>query len=165
MPRLNERHGRGTGRDSYDSQPSRSDLVRAAVDDDDPDPVKGKVIPWPKGKCKRSKAGHEAIIQLRQDYMVTRWSKECGWKPYWGGANAAGELAWYACYHEMVCRHCGKVLVNVMGRGSCPLAPGKEDEKKRVEAEAAAMPARSWRPRKKPVITGPQGYRKKRAGE
>lgn len=168
MPQPHTRHARPSGWDSYESQPSRSSEVRAAIAEDDPEPVRGKAIPWPSGKCKRNGGGaHSAVVQVRNDYFTARNGANCGWRLGWTYNRETGlRNIYYACWHETVCQLCGKILVHSMDKGSCPLAAEREDERERVAAEAAANrpPSRNnWR--RRPVITGPQGYRRKRSKE
>jgi hypothetical protein len=88
-----------------------------------------------------------------------RSKKECGWGISWVWGDC--KPVWYCC-HELICSGCGK---NPGKSPECPLyheittaeqAFLDEEIRKSQERHAA------WRLRRKPVINGPQGYRKKR---
>jgi hypothetical protein len=165
MPDPYERFGRPGKYDYDDSQPSRSAARDAAAQEH----LQPEIIPEgkrPPGKknpdlCKGQhwKGPHtpEAVVN------VNGWhsKNECGWGVSWIWGNC--EPVWY-CRHVLICSGCGKDL----GKPSveeCPLyheiTPEEQtllDEKIR-ESEERHL---AWQQRRKPVIQGPQGYRKKR---
>jgi hypothetical protein len=159
MPDPTERHGKS---DDWSAQPSRSQLRRMAVTDE------AKRSPARKDRdlCKAAhwKGPHEPAIVFAGHVFH---KGPCRWSPMWDG-EAGGYRAGWMCLHEERCGNCGKVLRMSLARTECPdfeaakgLLPAAE-----AEAEAATKRHYAWREKhssRKPAITGPQGYRKRRA--
>ena len=159
MPDPYERHSRS--RWEWGSPGSRSQERAAAAQDDpaktrtpgkkDPDLCKGQH--W--------KSGHTPALRVRIPYF--RKSKVyCYWGlPYW---DDDADAAWY-CSHEEYCSGCGKILLTRISNAQCPQYHEiTKTEKASVEREREERAVRraSWKKRPRKVITGPQGYRKKR---
>jgi hypothetical protein len=124
--------------------------------------VRGKAQRWSKDQCKKSSSRqHEAVIQLGSIPQLFKRS-ECGWRVGYTADRETGERGiWYSCYHERVCGRCGKVIESTLSSTSCPLYESRGEQKERVAEEARNAPPLQYR-RRMPVITGPQGYRKKK---
>jgi hypothetical protein len=164
MPDPYDRHGRPGRWDYAESQPSRGEQRKAAAQEHlHPEIIpEGKRPPGKKNpdlcKGRHWKGPHQGelvtvILVLRQ--------KECGWRVRsWGD-----ESVYWFCHHQEHCRDCGKVLRISLYRDECPLyhdiTPSEQEVLDR-ELEAALERRAKWRIRRRPVITGPQGYRKKR---
>ncbi|MGH3304439.1 MAG: hypothetical protein ACRDOK_22710 [Streptosporangiaceae bacterium] len=157
MPQHLERHSRR----KYDwgGNPSRSAQVTAAADDPDPakrSPARKDTKAWCRGKPGR---GHKPVLVARP------WSThrtECGWGVHWWQSDR--RVTW-ACVHREECLECGKVLRARVSCAECPGYPGTPEQKTAAEAGLAQQVARweGWRARRRPVVTGPQGYRRSRA--
>jgi hypothetical protein len=162
MPKRFERHGRSSW--EWGTPGSRHDELTRAVKDD---PAK-KVPPGKKNPslCKAThwKGSHQP--ELRLHALGWRRPVTCQWDISWRSKN--GEPSWH-CNHDEVCAGCGKVLRISISEQECPdFHPITSDERAAIEAKQAENDARMaaavtkhpgrWR---KPVITGPQGYRRK----
>lgn len=157
MPAPFTRHRRS--REYWDSQPSRSAEVLAAAAAD-PEPVKRAPAPkdtrhWCKGKRGR------AHVPVLVDRPVHPRDSPCQWGSRWSDE----EIAW-RCRHREECQSCGKILREPwqLTAAECPLYPGSAEQKAQAAADAEASRERweTWRLRRRPVITGPQEYRRKR---
>lgn len=150
MPDPYERHGQPG--DGWSRQPSRSQLRRMAATD-------GGTAKRPPGRkdpalCKAAhwKGPHRPEIRASKGMRP-----ECRWDESW---TRSGELAW-RCIHEEVCADCGKLLRFSVGRDECPdFHPVTDAERARIEASAARF--QEWKVRTRPVISGRQGYRKRK---
>ncbi len=151
MPDQYDRHA--SSKWEWGGEPSRSQQ-RAAAASDDPARVPGRKDRW--AKCKQNNGGpHEWGIALNPG-----WSSRqgCGWST---GYRYGGWYPKWSCAHREECTHCGKVLHHFLAPELCPAYPGTEEAKAAVEKKIEAYAQRAARPRK--VITGQQGYRKKKA--
>jgi hypothetical protein len=164
MPDPFERYSRANGCcEGWDSQPSRSQLRTAAVTADEGQPAKkgrGKKDP---ALCKAAhwKGPHQPEFRIR-DYGY-RTHGVCEWRASW----FKEEPGWF-CLHEETCAGCGKILRDRLPKQECPdFHPIAPQEKAAVEDKIARRSeltaARSSRYKRKPVITGPQGYRKRKS--
>jgi len=84
----------------------------------------------------------------------------CEW-----GTWRAMDVRW-SCHHQLQCTACGKILPGRLPAASCPDWPGSEEQKAEATARAreSAQRVAAWRAqRRKPTVTGPQHYRRKRA--
>jgi hypothetical protein len=84
----------------------------------------------------------------------------CRWGTSWNGEEPCWE-----CWHEETCLGCGKVLRMSISDGECPgWHPMTDADRVRVDAEIGRhreiLAEHAARHR---VITGPQGYRKRRS--
>lgn len=171
MPDPYDRHRRpGKWGDYPSSQPPRSQQVAAAAQEHlIPEIIReGKRPPGKKDpdlcKGRHWKGPHTPEIELQANGWLAGRQKECHWdilgwrserKPYW------------ACRHVLICSGCGKDFGKCTV-SQCPLyhaitktEQAGLDEQIRLHDEwIAGMKPSRWR--RKPVITGPQGYRKKR---
>lgn len=159
VPRRFERHARTS--EYWDSPPARSQERAAAAEadvlaeDHAPEPSEARrrknTRDWCKGKEGRL---HRPEITLK--YPPCRWNVTYG---------ADGYTLRWSCGHAEVCGRCGKILTMPwqLPKDRCPTYPGTDAEQAeavRRAAEAAAS-RRRWYHRR-PAITGPQGYRKKK---
>ena len=168
MASKSERHARSKTDADGGSLPSRSAERSAAVAEEERDPARR--APGRKdtrARC-RGKPGaeHVPVLVLHGSWPGDR---ECRWRVTWSFTDRAARVMW-GCSHREECRNCGKVLRTRPGiaDAECPAYPGTREQ--RAEAEAALADAeerrRTWedRPRRrKPPVTGPQGYRRRRA--
>jgi hypothetical protein len=156
MPNPYERHSRD--RWEWGSPPGRSELKREAAEDD---PVHAHTAgKKDKHLCKAAhwKGPHQPV--LRVSLHPTKLTKrECKWNfSSWRG----DEVSWW-CFHDEVCAGCQKVLRTHLGDRECPdyhdITP---EEHAACEAQKAEREERLawWERQRKPVITGPQGYRR-----
>jgi hypothetical protein len=161
MPGPFERRSRPNGScEGLYSQPSRSQLRSAAVAADVREPARkapGKKDP---ALCKAAhwKGPHKP--GLIKNEPLFRREFPCRWDASW----TADGPEWF-CYHEERCARCGKVLRSRVGREECPeFRPITDDELAAIEAEIKRHEGiRAARAARKPVITGPQGYRKRKS--
>lgn len=160
MPDPAERHSKHS-EDGWGSQPSRSQQRRAAaVEDDRPSPGRKN-----KAVCKAAhwKGPHQPVLRMRS---FARLRLTCRWGHRW---NRENPITWN-CHHQEYCAGCGKILRDVIPAGECPdkvaLTQDIIEGIRRKDREAEERLAR-WRELRRPVIapviTGPQGYRKKKA--
>ena len=133
--------------------PGRAAEVRAAAAEA-PKRAPGKkdTRRWCHGREGRE---HALVITFRGLY-----GRVCEWQVRWVGDG----IGWH-CEHEETCASCGKILRAgyELARAECPAYPGAPEQ--RAEAEAELRRDREWRIqralRRAPVITGPQGYRRR----
>lgn len=162
MPGQFERHARGKW--EWTLPGSRSAEVRtAAADDPEParrPPGRKNTRAWCKGK---QGVGH--VPQLVWHPVL--WGlgdPSCRWRPSWLTPDGEYAACW-SCNHREECARCGKVLRAGVLRSECPAYPGTPEQHTAAEVEAAAIRERIAQRRavpRRPVITGPQGYRRKR---
>ncbi len=106
------------------------------------------------------KGPHHPEIRVAQDGF--RHARECKWDVAWT-RDEPGRF----CRHEEACAGCGKILRDRLSRDECPdflpvtleqhAAIMAEIERRREELAVSRSRFR------KPPITGPQGYRKRRS--
>lgn len=174
MPSPFERHSRP---DEWSGQPSRSQLRRAAAEDDagtngsiDSTGVVGKRAPGKKDKslCKAAhwKGPHQPEIVLANETWEDQFRSCCRWGPIWSGEDHAAVVRW-RCAHEVHCAGCGRIMEYRIPKEKCPTYPGTEEQRAVAQQQAfewnEERRSSKWRPRRKPIITGPQGYRKKKS--
>ena len=135
---------------------------RAAADDPEPakrPPGRKNTRDWCKGKVGRE---HVPALELEPP-ALTNWI--CQWRSDWRVRLQGHAIGWHCCHRE-ICQQCRKVLREPweIGRTGCPLYPGDPEQKAAAEAEAVEAEGRyrEWAQRRRPVTTGPQGYRRKR---
>jgi hypothetical protein len=153
------RHGKDDG---WGSLPSRSAERDAHVTGDDPDPARrppGRKDRW--ASCKAAKGGpHLPVIVYRAP--VFRADLGCRWHPMWDHAADRFTPGWL-CHHQEQCAGCGKVFRASIPRWECPGWEAAQVFAADAEAEADAATARHRaRPPRRPPVTGPQGYRRRR---
>jgi hypothetical protein len=170
LPDPLDRHARPGKHASYGEEPklSRSQLRRIAAETDGgTDPAKkapGKKDP---AMCKGThwKEPHPAVLRIR----TFPWQKNpatCGW---WITYKAGQMVTVYHCLHRETCGLCEKILRNRLPPEQCPgFHAITTAEQAAIDAEitrreeAAATRAVKYPRLRKPVITGPQGYRKRK---
>lgn len=164
MPGKFERHARS--RWEWGTPGSRSGDLRRAVDDD----PAGKPPPGRKdpSRCKGNHGGpHIPVIALHHETPEDEFRSRCRWIPVWSRKEKTCVAGWH-CEHVERCVKCGLIIERFAGRDRCPVYPGTEEQKAVAEQEAF-----EWNERRrtasnrlssvrKPVINGPQGYRRKR---
>lgn len=76
-------------------------------------------------------------------------------------------MVWWDCIHQEICTGCSRDLHKGEGLGlRCPDYPGSPEQKQEAIAKFLEQESRSRRYwRKRPVISGPQGYRKPKKGK
>lgn len=161
MPSQFERHGKS---DDWDSLGSRHDnLVRAINDDPLVKSLPGKKDP---GKCKGNHGNpHVPVIQFRYDNPQDRERYQCRYVVKWDTKEKKLVPNWH-CNHQIACDRCGKIFDFFLVNDNCPVYPGDPEQladvySKIEERNEFRRTSPIWN-RKRPVITGPQGYRKKR---
>jgi hypothetical protein len=127
---------------------------------------------WCRGKEGRE---HRLVLVLRHDGFCDRRCEWVSWYDYrllFRGEDDEGARVGWACSHQEVCESCGKIIRDLfqIPAAECPAYPGTVEQRRAAEREAAAYPAqwRAWAARHgrwRPVITGPQHYRRKREDE
>jgi hypothetical protein len=162
MPGQFERHSRNAW--EWGAVPGRSDLTRQAAADD-PEPVKRSPGKKDTHTWCRGKVGAEHVKQLERKYR-TGGRTTCGWFPAYRRKGFG--IAW-SCCHAEVCASCRKVFRTPwdgLTPQDCPLWPGTPGQQAaaRAEAERWEQRQREWYEKhpRKPAVTGPQGYRKKK---
>ena len=147
-------------RDSWGPVRGRGAEVSAAVASD-PEPPKRppgrkNTRDWCRGKESRA---HVPVIVFRPPVFRRHPPRTCEW----GHGLIREEIGWQ-CHHEEHCRSCGKILRSRLAVDECPGYPGSAEQKAAAQAQLEAVLAgvAAWRARRRPVITGPQGYRRKR---
>lgn len=157
----------------WGTPPSRSAERSQAVAEDVREPAKKAPArkdtrSWCKGKVG---TGHVPAIVVDHAYpfRFDRRTTGCHWRVGWSSDKAA-DIVFWGCLHHELCANCGKVLRDrwSLPSAECPAYPGSPEQRAEAEAELIETEKRraEWegkrRTRKRP-ITGPQGYRRKRA--
>jgi len=161
MPGQNGRHARSKW--EWGTPGSRSDELRRAVADDPAGKAPGRKDP---ARCKGNQGGpHVPVIALRHEAPGDELRSRCRWSPAWSREEKKCVAVWH-CEHEERCVKCGLIFDRFAGRDRCPVYPGTGQQKAVAEQEAfewneRRRTSRSWN-RRKPVINGPQSYRRKR---
>lgn len=159
MPDPHERHGRPGRYDYADSQPSRSQQKAVAAQE-----PAGKRPPGKKDRdlCKGRHWKGPHVPEVRLEYnRVTGQPGKCGWRGRWWSSSKPYN---WTCSHVLKCSGCEKDFGGA-SRGQCPYFHEITDEERQsVDAKNAAMEKRQarWKTRTRRIITGPQGYRKKK---
>lgn len=174
MPSPFERHSRP---DEWSGQPSRSQLRRAAAEEDggtdrsvNSSGVVGRRVPGKKDKslCKAAhwKGPHQPEIVLANETWEDQFRSRCRWEPRWGREDDGHAVRWH-CEHKIHCAGCGRIIEYRIPKETCPAYPGTEEQRSVAQQRAFERneERRTSKPpwRRKPPITGPQGYRKKKA--
>jgi hypothetical protein len=166
MPAQYERHARGSENWSGKSNPGRTPAFRAVLADQLADPVPDRLPPGRKDtreNCK-GRPGRPHVPVIVPGDRPEPWLA-CKWVSRWDSAVRAFGVVGWDCSHRERCARCGKVIREgwQLRRAECPAYPGDARQKAEAEASAARRAADRPRPRR-PVITGPQGYRRPKAG-
>lgn len=156
MPRRFERHKR-TKAGGYETPPPRSaERAAAAVEPEKRTPGRKNTRAWCRGKVGRE---HVPVVACRPPALT---SLACRWQPRYSDDG----VYWW-CHHLEECSACGKVLRSgqKFGDSECPGYPGDDGQRQEALREVAASAERwsAWYRRIHPPVTGPQGYRKRRA--
>jgi hypothetical protein len=168
MPDPFERRSRANGCcEGWYSQPPRSQLRSDAIAAGEREPARKAPARKDPALCKAAhwKGPHQPELRLQQ----YGWRPAaCKWAFSW---RKPGEPSW-CCSHEEVCSGCGKILRTGIDDAECPgyhpITDGERDAlyARRREEQARIAEARAhgrWQP--KPPVTGPQGYRRPKAGK
>jgi hypothetical protein len=158
MPGQHERHARSKW--EWGSPGARSAEVQAAAADD-PEPARrGKGRKDTRRWC-RGKEGTEHVLV----WIPGGWrgrEHPCEWTYQYARREHGFTIRWW-CRHEVRCSVCKKVLRSRIPEEDCPDYPGLAGQKERAQAEGAEVQARfEERQSGRRVITGPQGFRRKR---
>jgi hypothetical protein len=170
MSRQSARHARSKW--EWDTPPSRSAERSQAAAEDVREPAKKAPGRKDTRAWCRGKVGVEHVPVIAVDHTIPalKGGPRCEWKASWDW-KAQAYATWWYCPHHEVCGKCGKVLRerrDILSR-ECPDYPGDPDQRAAVEASIPELEKRRrergvrW-PYRKPVITGPQGFRRRRAG-
>jgi hypothetical protein len=160
MPGEHDRHSRPNGCcEGWYSQPSRSQQRGAVIAEQQyPEIIpQGKRPPGKKDPslCKAAhwKGPHRPEVR---EGTPGYGKPPCHWSASW----ANDEPCW-SCRHEEACSGCGKVLRTKLGTDCPDWHPMTAPERAAVAEEARRH--QEHRAARKPVIAGPQGYRRKRS--
>jgi hypothetical protein len=159
MPRRFERHARS--KDSWESPPGRAaERGTAAAEHDRPAPrpkARKDTRSWCRGKTGVEHTG-TLVLQVAGPRPL-----ECCWRHRFLGDR---EIRW-ECWHREACARCGRVLREPwqLEDSECPAWPGSGEQRAAAEREAARSVERwrEWQAQRRPVVTGPQGYRRRRS--
>lgn len=142
----------------WGTEPSRSAERSAAVTAEEQDPTRtspGRKDRW--SYCKPAHGPHTPTIVKPP---VGGKARSCGWGPEWSARDREWEPGW-RCFHQHECNMCGKFF-RFLGGEECPdWRPLTVADEQAISARNAELMER--RMRRTPVITGPQGYRRRRA--
>jgi hypothetical protein len=163
VPRHLERHARS--RSDWDTQPARS-AERAAAAAEPAGKAPGRKDRW--ARCKGARGAAHVLAITPRDLPGSHHPARdgCRWYPFYEHKTLSFRAGW-SCRHHEACVNCGKESRYSVSTGECPVFPGTTEQQSEAEAEAWQMSehhADRWR-RRKPVITGPQGYRRQKAGK
>lgn len=161
MPGQFERHARSKW--EWGMPGPRSQEVQAAAADDPEPPKRAPARKDTRHYCK-GKPGVEHVPHLvRHPLFWRRDDPGCRWQASWTTRDG-GYAACWACDHREECERCGKVLRDHIPAAECPAYPGIPEDRAAAEEEALRIRERvaGRQSRWKPVITGPQGYRRRR---
>jgi hypothetical protein len=115
---------------------------------------------------KKDRQGHCKPLNGPHDWIITNsaWEvrriKACGWSLYYREARI-----WWQCRHQESCAGCGKIAHRHVEPSQCPdyheITTGEQEA---LDAQIARreIERASWKRARRPVITGRQGYRKKK---
>jgi hypothetical protein len=162
-----ERHARSKW--EWGSPSSRSAELTEVVTDQVADFDKTPQAPGRKDRRARCKAAHGGPHALAVIYVAAHHFGQdgCRWGPGWNRRTRAWDGSSWRCGHEEHCSACGKVFRTSVDLEECPDYPGDPAQRADAEAEAVRVQERQapWRWRRKPPVTGPQGYRRPRAAK
>lgn len=159
MPDQFERHAKTKW--EWGTRGARKQQRQAAADDDPlKDKVPGKKDP---SRCKANNGAPHVVTLVRDTRYRHPQSgdKKCGWDVIWNNHRKDYEPGWF-CSHEERCRCCGKRFRWSIPAEECPDYTPVVPPAVYVEVAVYKNRRARWRPRK-PVPTGPQGYRRKRS--
>lgn len=138
-----------------------AETAAAAASDPEPPkrpPGRKNTRDWCRGK---EGVPHQPVIVFAPPVFRRPVTITCEWASRW-----SGEAVIWDCHHEEHCASCGRILRTQarLAGSECPGYPGSETQKAAAVAEAAEAEERwqAGRARRRPVITGPQSYRRKR---
>lgn len=153
------RHSRRTAAD-WDTQPSRSAELAAAVAAEERDPEKR--APGRKDRknyCKPNRGAHAPVMVMRP--FLSR-PVSCQWTLKWDCRDRCWVPEW-RCWHQEECGACGKVFRLMLGEDCPNWHPVSAEERAALDAEIErrAQARQKWVSRR-PAVAGPQGYRRPR---
>jgi hypothetical protein len=156
MPDPYDRHSRSRwewgnpgARSQERAAAAREPSVKRPPGKKDPDLCKGRHWRGP----------HTPEVTLNANGWVASRKKLCGWAVYW-----RDHKPYWSCRHVLLCTGCGKDFGSCLP-AQCPLWHEITlEEQAFLDAEMIRQDERmaAWGRRRKPVINGKQGYRKKR---
>jgi hypothetical protein len=146
---------------AWGTAPSRSTERAAAVTAEERDPSK----PSPgrkdrKNYCKPNRGPHTPALAKRSTFVTA----ECRWQVLWSSRTGGWVTGWL-CVHQEECSACGRFFRFVHGDDCPDWRPARPDEQQALDAEISRR-MQAWEQRKsrKPVVAGPQSYRRTRRG-
>jgi hypothetical protein len=150
------RQGRHSRRKfDWGTEPSRSAERSAVVVAEERDPSKRSPGRKDKAYCKPAHGPHLPVLVVPP---VGGKTPACGWRPSWSPREREWEPGW-TCFHQQECTTCGKYFRRIGGEECPDWHPLTAEEVREIDARNSVLVER--RIRRKPVITGPQGYRRK----
>lgn len=154
------RRGRHSRRKTeWGTEPSRSAEVAAAVAADEQDPAKH--APGRKDRkhyCKPARGRHTPVLTKRSTFVTA----ECRWQVLWSARTGRWVTGWL-CVHQEECSACGRFFRFVYGEDCPDWHPPEPGEQQALDAEIARRDqVRQEYVSRKPVVIGPQGYRRSR---
>lgn len=167
MSKQFERHAKSKW--EWGTPPSRSAERSQAAAEDVRDPAKKAPARKDTRAWCRGKVGIEHIPVIVVDHSVPHFDRtdlRCKWRAYWDW-KTEGAVVYWRCEHCEECINCGKVLRATVASRECPAYPGSAEQRAEAEAEIPGIERRHqehvgrWA-RRRPTITGPQGYRRRR---
>jgi hypothetical protein len=162
LPGHFERHSRS--RWEWGAPGSRSAELRRAVDDDPAGKPPGKKDP---ARCKGNRGGpHVPEIALHHETPEDEFRSRCRWGAMWDRETREQVIGWH-CEHEERCAKCGLIFERRIADERCPAYPGAPAQRAVAEQRLFEWIERrrtspAWARGRKPVISGPQGYRRRR---
>ena len=165
MPDQHERHAKSKW--EWGSPGARSQEVQAAAADDPEPPKRTPGRKDTRSWC-RGKQGVEHVPELAwHPFLWKPGEPDCRWRAAWSSRAGGEYVACWMCEHRETCARCGKVLRDRIPAAECPAYPGTPEDRAAAEEEALQIRERvaQRQTRWKPVITGPQGYRRKREAQ
>lgn len=156
MPAPFVRHARS--KSDWGTQPQRSAERREAASEPAKRPP-GRKDRW--ARCKGNHGGPHEMAITPHPGRYTGHPARCCWRPAWNHREGIHAAAW-SCRHHEACIHCGKEARSFVSRDECPDYPGTGGQRAAAEAQGAEWDEhRAALDTRRPVITGPQGYRRR----
>lgn len=108
--------------------------------------------------CKPNRGAHTPVMVKPSMFA----GKQCGWRPDFQPRTGEWVPDWL-CIHQEECSGCGRFFCFVRGEDCPDFRPATPGERQELDAEIErrAQVRREYEARK-PVVTGPQSYRRSR---
>lgn len=138
--------------------PGRAQVIAEAITEPEPR------VPGRKDRRTVCKAAPGRQHEPRVIYAAPRFrpGDSCRWHPSWNWKAGRYETGWL-CFHAEHCTHCGKVFRTSVTCTECPAYPGSAEQRAGADATGAEQTRETAARRsRRPVISGPQRYRRGR---